>query len=104
MYDRSGEKVAVVEIKNRRGTSRQWATEFRRNLADYGLLRGAEFFLLATPDRLYLWRGAGDGSAMEPPDYEVDGGSVFARYFDRAHLDPDHISGAMPSSLSSRRG
>jgi hypothetical protein len=32
MFNRDGQLTAVAEVKNRRGTSRQWAAEFRRNI------------------------------------------------------------------------
>jgi hypothetical protein len=92
LYDRNDQKVATVEVKNKRGTSRQWAAEFRRNLADYGLLRGSEFFLLATPDRLYLWKESGKPSSLILPDYEADGASVLERYIRKAGLNPDGFS------------
>jgi hypothetical protein len=85
LYDRIGRLAAVIEVSAKRGTSSEWAAEFRRNiLAHFEAFRGAPLFLLVTPDRLYLWRDAPtdlyDESPPVPPDYEVDGGLLFSRY------------------------
>ena len=32
LYDRHGQLAALVIIKNKRGTTRDWATQFRRNI------------------------------------------------------------------------
>src|SRR4051812_47002285 len=92
LYDHDGRKVAIVEIKNKRGTTRDWATELRRNLAPYRKLGSAEFFLLITPDRLYLWKGIGDDPALIPPDNEADGMAAFEPYIRRAGLNPEQFS------------
>jgi len=87
LYDRIGRLVAVVQVSARRGTSREWAAEFRRNIiAHFETFRGAPFYLLTTPDRLYLWKNAptvlDDESPPVPPDYEVDGELLFSRYLE----------------------
>jgi hypothetical protein len=92
LYDRDGRKTAIVQISNKRGTTGNWASQFRRNIAAYRKLGSAEFFLLVTPDRLYLWRGVGDDPALVPPHYEADGRGAFAPYVRRAGLDPEQLS------------
>jgi hypothetical protein len=97
LYDRIGRLAAVIEISAKRGTSSEWAAEFRRNiLAYFEAFRGAPLFLLVTPDRLYLWKDAPtdleDESPPVPPDYEVDGGPLFSRYLERTRLKLEEIS------------
>ena len=55
VYNRHGQLTALVEIKNKLGTSRAWAAQLRHNLLAHGGYDTADFFLLATPDWLYLW-------------------------------------------------
>jgi hypothetical protein len=74
----------VIGSVSKRGTSSEWAAEFRRNiLAHFEAFRGAPLFLLVTPSRLYLWKDAPtdlvDESPPVPPDYEVDGKLLFSR-------------------------
>ena len=95
LYDRSGRLTAVAEIKNKLGTSGEWAAQTRRNiLARGGPPCHADYFLLVTPDRLYLWKGAGTGPAqVVPPTVEADTRQEFAPYFESAGVDPQQISG-----------
>jgi hypothetical protein len=88
LYDRIGRLAAVVEVKNRRGTSSQWAAELRRDLlAHFETFRGAPIFVLVTPDRVYLWKNAPtdlqEDTPPAPPDYEVDAVQVFGPYLER---------------------
>ena len=93
LYDCSGRLTAVAEIKNRIGTSREWAAQTRRNILAHGASCNADFFLLVTPDRLYLWKDAGTEPVRVPPTFEADTQSEFASYFQRAGLDPRNVSG-----------
>jgi hypothetical protein len=97
LYDRIGRLAAVIEVSAKRGTSSEWAAEFRRNiLAHFESFRGAPLFLLVTPDRLYLWKDAptdlDDESPPVPPDYEVDGGLLFSRYLERTTRKLEKVS------------
>lgn len=93
LYDRSGRLIAVAEIKNKLGTSREWAAQTRRNLLAHGQGYSADFFLLVTPDRLYVWKGAGTESVQAPPTYEADTRPGLAPYFESAGVDPRDVSG-----------
>lgn len=98
LYDRIGRLAAVIEVRNRRSTSSQWAAELRRNLlADFEAYRGAPFFLLATPDRLYVWKDAPTDLAEDSPpvlpDYEVDARPLFSRYLERSGRKLEEIHG-----------
>ena len=93
LYDRGGRLTAVADIKNRYGTSREWAAQTRRNILAHGALCNADYFLLVTPDRLYLWKDAGTDPVQVPPTFEADTESEFAPYFERAGLDSRHVSG-----------
>ncbi len=93
LYDRSGRLAAVAEVKNKRGTSPEWAAQTRRNILAHGRPYNADFFLLVTPSRLYVWKDAGTDSSPIPPSYEADTQSTFAPYFESAGVDPDRISG-----------
>lgn len=91
IYDSGGQLAAVVEVKSTQGTSVEWAAEFRRNLLSHGGESRPTFFLIVTPDRIYLWKNAGVIPEIVAPDYEVDAAPVFQPYFDAARLDVNHI-------------
>lgn len=92
IYDRAGRKAAVVEIKNKRGTSRAWAAELRRNILAYGRDISAGYLLVVTPDRLFLWKDR-DSASLVPPDYEAEAEPIFAPYIQRSRLDSTSFSG-----------
>jgi hypothetical protein len=93
LYNRNGQLTAVVEVKNKPGTSREWATQLRRNLLAHSGHYNADFFLLVTPDRLYLWKTAGATPTLIQPHYEINAEPIFAPYFDHAGVDPRNVSG-----------
>lgn len=88
LYDANGCLAAVAEVKNRTGTSGEWAAKNRRNLLAHGFGWGSGFFLLITPDRLYAWKDAGDDPVEVPPMYEADVATTFATYLNDAGLAP----------------
>lgn len=93
LYDRDGRLIAIAEVKNKHGTSPEWAAKFRRNLLVHGGYSQADFFLLVTPDRLYIWKNAGTTPTLVQPTYEIDARPLFARYFERAGVNPSDSSG-----------
>ncbi|HUP24939.1 MAG TPA: hypothetical protein VNB06_18620 [Thermoanaerobaculia bacterium] len=93
LYDRDGQLIAVAEVKNKVGTSREWAAQLRRNMLAHGGFRPVGFFLLATPDQLYVWRDAGKETVPFEPTYEIDARPVLQPYFSRAGIDPATVSG-----------
>ena len=93
LYDRAGRLIAIAEVKNKQGTSPEWAAKFRRNMLVHGGYSQADFFLLVTPDRLYIWKNASTAPTLVQPTYELDAQPLFAPYFERAGISPSDISG-----------
>jgi hypothetical protein len=71
--------LLVVEVKSRPNASAAWAAELRRNLTTHGVLPEAPYFLLALPDKFFLWKQTGSAPSG-PPDYEVDAEDVLRPY------------------------
>ncbi len=83
VYDRNQRLVAVGDVKNKKNTSQRWAAQLRRNMLAHGRAPSpGEYFFLATPDRVYLWKGA-DLSQLP---HDIDARSLFTPYFQRAGL------------------
>lgn len=93
VFSTSGQPSLAIEVKNKLGTTAEWAAKMRRNLAVHGTLPEAEYFLLALPDRFYLWKGATEDPRDLPPTYEIDAGQVLAAYYERDGLSLDKVSG-----------
>jgi len=87
LYDRENRLVAAVDIRARRGTSRQWAAELRRNLLQHEGYRGARYFLVVALDRIYLWLQADTAPDLTLPEYEVESAPVFAPLLEGTRLD-----------------
>jgi hypothetical protein len=71
----------VIDIRARTGTSRAWAAQVRRNLLAHASLPNSPFFLMVLPDRIYLWKDAGNEPELVEPTYEIDAAPIFQPYF-----------------------
>lgn len=92
VYNRHRQLTAVVEVKNKLGTTPEWAARTRRNILAHGLSVDTDFFLIVTPDRLYVWSGSDSSSTAEVPAQAIDAQSQFRPYFRRAGVDPRRVS------------
>lgn len=93
MYDRNDQLVLIVEVKTKLNASSKWATHLRRNMLAHGTLPHAKFFLLALPDRFYLWVDNNAQSPEQEPTYSIDPQPLLKPYFDDTGLAADRISG-----------
>jgi hypothetical protein len=57
----------------------------------FGLLPASKYFLIATPERLYLWRHEQPDGAEVPPQVTVDAENVLEPYFQKLHQEPSKI-------------
>jgi hypothetical protein len=69
----------VVEVKNRTGVTPEWAVRLRRNLLAHAAVPHTPFFMLALPDRFFLWKGQ-HTSPDAPADYVVDAADLLRPY------------------------
>ena len=92
LYDRYGQLVAAVEVKAKVGTTGDWATRLWRNIATQDNLSDLPYFLLATPETLYLWKRDATQKGSQPT-HQIDLHPVLAPYFQRAGVDPQSVSG-----------
>lgn len=95
IYDRRGRLNTAVDIRAVRGTTTEWAAELRRNLLSHGdsPLQEAHYFLIVTPERIYLWEDVGDVVEAIPPTHEYDAKALLAPYFARTRFTPGTVSG-----------
>ena len=91
VYDRRGQLQLAVETKSIVGTSVEWATELKQIVFDNDEFGEVPYFLLALPDRFYLWIEPGASADSHAPDYVADADSVLRPYFERSGLNPANI-------------
>ncbi|MEA5552166.1 hypothetical protein VB713_14570 [Anabaena cylindrica UHCC 0172] len=82
----------LVEVKNKRGASKIWAAKMRRNMYAHGLLPEAPFFLLALPEKFYLWKNIGLSTDLIEPDYEINPEPFLKSYYPKAYTQNHEIS------------
>ncbi len=79
VHDVHDEPQLLVEAKTKASASRDWAARMRRNMFAHVSLPHVPYFLLALPDRFYLWKNAPPLDAALP-DYEIDAGQALRAY------------------------
>jgi hypothetical protein len=80
VYSKDNTLQLVAEVKNRPHATTEWAAAMRRNLVAHLSLPESPFFLLALPDRFYLWRDIAAPLIAIPPDYDIDAVPLLAPY------------------------
>lgn len=93
-YNREGKVVLLAEAKSRHGTSDTWAAKLRRNMLAHGILPNSQYFLIATPERIYGWRQENLPPIEIPPQFTVDAQKALAPYFSKLGQSPAEISPA----------
>ena len=87
-YGRDGNLAVVGETKVRLSTDKEWAAKLRRNIVEDESVLRARFFILALPDRLYLWPGDAPPDALPTV---LDAGEAFGPYFKMLGVEPSQI-------------
>jgi hypothetical protein len=91
IYSKDEKPQLIVEIKKKPDPSIEWATQTRRNLLIHGMVQPTPFFLLVTPNRMYLWK-SGVSSEAILPDYDIAAHDILAKYIEQSSLDLNTIS------------
>lgn len=69
VYDRFQRLILTVEAKKKSGVSAKWAAQTRRNLVVHGFYPLASYFLLATPEKFFLWTKERNNLEETMPNY-----------------------------------
>jgi hypothetical protein len=91
--DNSGARRAAIEVKGGSGTSALWARDLRANLLQASRLPVADYFVIVTPEEMYLWPQEAPPGA-EPTVVAI--GDSLKRYLKSTQLAPHTIG---PQSL-----
>jgi hypothetical protein len=92
-FDKHGQLDLIVEVKNKRGTSSEWAAKMRRNMYAHGLLPNAQFFLLALPDKFYLWKNTGKALEVLEPTQVIDPRPFLQPFYEQSGISPEVLTG-----------
>jgi hypothetical protein len=61
-------------------------------MLSHGLLPKSQFFLIATPERIYGWKQENLLTSDDPPQFTVDAREALQPYFAKLKQNPDNIS------------
>lgn len=92
-YDRKKQLMLAVEVKNKLGTSSDWAAQLRRNILAHGTYSFPPYFLLALPDRFYLWNESQKPPELSEPTYSIDARPILQPYFEQVGVEFGKLSG-----------
>ena len=92
VFNERGELTAVAEAKKKSNVDRKWATAWFRNYLVHQRSSVPAFVLLATPDKLYLWKQPSDATSAEPTAV-ADAQRLFAGYLQRSARGVSELSG-----------
>jgi hypothetical protein len=88
-----GKPILGVQLKTKMNTSSDWVVKFRHNILMDNSVQKIPFFLMAFPDRFYLWTEPDIYSNQSKPTYIIDALPVLKLYFERAGIMPEKIRG-----------
>lgn len=91
-YNQEGQILFIAEVKSRVSTSKVWAARLRRNLLAHGFLPKVPFFLLALPDKFYIWKDANNIPEETEPTYEINAVSLLKSYYEKGETSPETIT------------
>lgn len=87
-----GGVVLVVEVKGGAGRGNAWAARQLEHAVAQMSLPSSLFYLLATPDKFFLWKNGGRTKDKAAPDYIEDAAPSLAPYLGRSGLSPGRMS------------
>jgi hypothetical protein len=91
VFNEHGELAVVAEAKKKANVDARWAKAWFRNYLAHESTTVPPFVLLATPEKLFLWK-RGPEPALEPIEV-ADARRLFSAYLDRSNLAPADVSG-----------
>ncbi len=87
VYDRFQRLVLAVEAKKKFGVSERWARKTREDLVTQGFYPTNSYFLLATPEKFFLWLPENNALEETKPDFVVNGEKQLKPYLDELHFN-----------------
>ncbi len=91
--NRYNQPTLIIEVKSKLGTSPEWVAKLRRNILAHGILPSTPYFLIAFPDKFYLWKNNTEVNFINKrePDYTIDASPIIQPYFKRIGIQNNQI-------------
>lgn len=84
--------MVVAEAKKKSDVDIGWARAWFRSYQAHRCGSSPAFVLLATPEKLYLWKDQTADAPAEPTAV-TDAHRIFASYLQRSNLEPSRVAG-----------
>jgi hypothetical protein len=89
--NRDGDPILIIEVKRQVNVSQEWVMQLHRNLFSAAIFPKSSYFLIAFPDKFYLW--VNTSKNKDEPDYTIDAKPLIQKYFEKTDTQPNQISG-----------
>lgn len=92
VFNETGQLAAIAEAKKKADASPNWAMAWFRNYLAHQGTSAPPFVLLATPDKLYLWKRPSETASAEPTAV-ADTRRLFSSYLRHSNLNAANVTG-----------
>ena len=90
-YNEAGMPLVLAEAKNKLGTTPEWAAGLRRNILSHRQLPVARYFLVITPEHIYLWVVQSGIGSNDLPHHVMDARVALRSYLKNLTLEPGYV-------------
>ena len=101
VHDRAGRLQLGIEVRTALDTTVEYITEWKQNIFSHEEPLDLPFWMMAFPDRFYLWKNPHQFPESEP-DYVIDARPLLQDYFSSTGIRVEKINiGAFELMISS---
>jgi hypothetical protein len=90
-YDKNGQLVLSVDIRKSPTASPEWAAELRKNILAHGIYPVTPYFLVALPDKFFLWKNGDAADPASKPTYVIDAVPIVESYLKGSNYTANDI-------------
>lgn len=92
-YDKNGQLVLSVDIRKSPTASPEWAAELRKNILSHGVYPITPYFLVALPEKFFLWKNGDAADPASKPTYTVDATPIIEPYLKETNYTAKEVYG-----------
>jgi|688.fasta_scaffold49502_3 hypothetical protein len=92
-YDKKGQLVLSVDVRRTPTASPEWAAELRKNVLARGDYPVTPYFLIALPDKFFLWKNGNVAAPDSEPNYTIDAAPIIEPYLKGINYTANDLAG-----------
>ncbi len=90
--NKNQQPVLAIEVKKNVAVTVDWATKLRRNILAHGFYFTTQFFMLVTPDKIFLWKNKPNNFDLITPDYVIEAQPFIGKYIASTDFSIDELN------------